>query len=84
MQEPVSLLKTAAKPSMRPFLETKQTRHIEYTCVLTSLETFHCILEVSIREHGGEECSPQKAAQKREQLLDWQEVTTPHSVGTWV
>lgn len=62
MQEPVSLLKITAKTSMHSSLETKQTMYVGNTCILTSPETFYCVLEVSIREQGGEECTPQKAA----------------------
>lgn len=82
-QKPVSPLKTTARTSMQPSLETKQTRYVGNSCVLTSPETFSCVLEVSIRERGREECMPQNAAQDRKRLLVWQEVATPGSIETW-
>lgn len=82
-QKPVSPLKTTARTSMKSSLKIKQPRYVGNSCVLTSPETFSCVLEVSIREQGEEECMPQNAAQERKRLLDWQEVATPGSIETW-
>lgn len=50
---------------MHPSLETKQVIHEGYTCVLTTPETFFCVLEVSIREQGGG-VNPAESSSKEE------------------